>query len=201
MQQETDQRQLPQPQADSNIYGKNIFVCFFGDITPQSVQNITRVFLELSGHRPASISFLFSSRGGDVSAGITLHNFLRSLSIDLILFNMGSIDSIATVIFLSGEERYACPHSTFLFHGTALNISGNHSIRLNQLRELESQIQKDEEKIAGIVAKHTNIGLEEIKEFFNQGVSKDLQFAKEKGLIKDIKSPSIGDSFCVNVLP
>jgi len=67
--------------------------------------------------KPDVLYFLFSSNGGSVNAGIALYNFLRALPVEIIMHNTGSIDSIATVIFLAADKRYAALHSTFLFHG------------------------------------------------------------------------------------
>ena len=57
---------------------------------------------------------LFSSPGGNVSNGITIYNFLRALPVRMIIHNIGIVDSIANVIFLGIDERYAVPHSSFL---------------------------------------------------------------------------------------
>ena len=194
-QQVQDVQALPQRQ----VSGNNVFISFFGDISLPNVQNLMNTFLQISGQNPSLISFLFSSPGGDVSAGITFYNFLKSLSTKIIVYNMGNIDSVATVIFLAGNERFACPHSTFLFHGTKCRIFADQALDLSNVREMESRIEKDEEKIAGIIASNTNITEDEIKELFRQGASKDLSFAKDKNIIKDIKVPEIGDSLCVNV--
>lgn len=160
------------------IAGNNIFINFFGEINLPNVQNLMGILLQISGQSPLSISFLLSSPGGDVSAGITLYNFLKSLTTKLIIYNMGSIDSIATVIFLAGDERFACPHSTFLFHGTTCGISANQALSLSTVREIESKIEKDEEKIAGIIASNTNITEDEIKELFKTRVFQRFIFRK-----------------------
>ena len=70
------------------------------------------------------IHLLFASTGGNVDAGISAYNVLRSLPIKLVTYN-GNVDSIATIIFLAGDERIAVPHATFMFHGVAFDWSGN----------------------------------------------------------------------------
>ena len=73
--------------------------------------------------KPSRLYFLFSSSGGSVDAGITLYNFLRALPIPVIMHNVGSIESIANVVFLAADERYATPHATFLLHGITWNFA------------------------------------------------------------------------------
>ena len=53
--------------------------------------------------------------------GITLYNFLRGVSFQLNNHNIGNVDSIGDAIFLGGAERYACAHSTFMFHGVGFD--------------------------------------------------------------------------------
>ena len=45
--------------------------------------------------RPKTILFFVFLQGGSVNAGITLYNFLRSLPVELVMHNTGSVDSIA----------------------------------------------------------------------------------------------------------
>ena len=68
--------------------------------------------------RPSRLYFLFSSSGGSVDAGIALYNYLRALPVPIVMHNTGSIDSIANVVFLAADERYANPHSIFLLHAS-----------------------------------------------------------------------------------
>ena len=39
------------------------------------------------------------------------------------MHNVGQVDSSANVIFLAADERYASPHTTFLFHGMNYTFS------------------------------------------------------------------------------
>ena len=54
--------------------------------------------------------------------GVTLYNYIKSLSVKVVMHNVGLVNSIANVIFLAGNERYAVPHSSFLFHGVGFDI-------------------------------------------------------------------------------
>ncbi len=49
----------------------------------------------INKQKPDVIYCLFSSHGGQVEAGITLYNFLRSLPVELVMHNTGSTDHIA----------------------------------------------------------------------------------------------------------
>lgn len=135
--------------------------------------------------------FLLSSNGGHVDAGITLYNHLRSIPQKIIMHNMGSIDSIATVVFMAGDERYAQPNSTFLFHGVELTTGGPLSLSRSKIIELVSSIDADQQKIIGILTERTTVTRKELTKLFSEGSKKDLTFAKEKGIINNIITLSV----------
>jgi len=135
------------------------------------------------------VCFLINSGGGDVNAGIALYNYLRSLPIKIVMHNMGIIASIANVVFLAGTERYACPHSTFLFHGTTYGI--NSQVTAHQLGEIYDMAIKDQEKIIGIISDNTTIDTIALQKMFTQGETQNSAFAVKYGLIKEARFPKI----------
>jgi len=107
------------------------------------------------------------------------------------MHNTGTIDSIATVIFLAGNERYAASHSSFLFHGVSMGFNQGTALNLSQMNERKSQLENDQNKIAGIISDNTDITQDEMLKLFIQGETKGLDFAQEKGIIQGIKDPQI----------
>lgn len=142
---------------------------------------------------PDCLYFLFSSPGGDVNAGVAIYNYLRALPVArLVMHNIGSIDSVANVIFQAADERHSAPHSTFHFHGVALNLPGtNPSLSHSQIRELQSQIEALETKIANIIASRCQLTVAELQDFFLRGKSVDTAFAMQKGVIQSVSQPAI----------
>ena len=164
------------------------YITYFGPIDSGRVQALMGLFSQIiAQHKPDEIHFHLSSPGGEVMAGITFYNFLRSLPTKIIMHNIGSIDSIATVIFLAGEERRATKSSSFLFHGVAMGCKTDMGFNLAQLKERVSSLAEDENKIARIITEHTTISDDEIRSLFREGESKDPAFAKEKGFITAIE--------------
>lgn len=62
------------------------------------------------------LTIYLSSRGGDITAGMAIHNTLRMLDCNLRLVNVGQCGSIAATVFLAGHERIAMPASNFFLH-------------------------------------------------------------------------------------
>lgn len=171
---------------------KTVYVNFFDAIIDVKVKAIMAAVSEIiNQQKPDVIYCLFSSPGGQIEAGITLYNFLRSLPIEIVMHNTGSIDSIANVIFLSANTRYASVHSSFLFHGVIWNFAANTSTNRNQLAETLSGLDASETKIRGIITERTKLTPEEVRTLFTQGECKDPSFALSKGIVNEIKNPAI----------
>ena len=141
--------------------------------------------------RPSRLYFLFSSTGGSVDAGIAIYNYLRALPIAIVMHNTGSIDSIANVVFLAADERYANPHSSFLFHGIHWGFAQGAQLSWSQLQETVGRFRADEGKMVGIITQRTRITADELTRLFHQGETKDLAFAQEKGLIHKVEEAKV----------
>jgi ATP-dependent protease ClpP protease subunit len=171
---------------------KTVYVNFFDAIIDVKVKAIMAAVSEIiNQQKPDVIYCLFSSPGGQVEAGITLYNFLRSLPIEIVMHNTGSIDSIASVVFLSANIRYASVHSSFLFHGVNWNFAANTSINRSQLTEIFSGLDASETRIQGIITERTKLTSAEVRALFTQGECKDPNFALSKGIVNEIKNPAI----------
>jgi len=176
----------------TNTTDDTIYVNYFDGIDDSKVKSLMAICSDIvANQKPKTIYFLFSSNGGGVNAGITLYNFLRALPVEIVMHNVGSIDSIANVIFLAGSRRYAAVHSSFLFHGINWGFGAGASLTFNQLNETLSIFKREEDKIASIIAERTKMTEPEIRDLFRQGETKDLQFAVSKGVIDEIIAPSI----------
>ncbi|HND48478.1 MAG TPA: ATP-dependent Clp protease proteolytic subunit [Anaerolineales bacterium] len=171
---------------------KTVYINFYDGINDKTVKILMAICSDvIAQHKPDILYFLFASGGGWVTAGITFHNFLRSLPVKVVMHNMGVIDSIATVIFLAGEERFTSPHSSFLFHGVEWTFAQQTSLSTSKLAEHSSQLKQDERKIANVYLERTALTDTEITELFKQGESKDPTFALEKKFIQEIKNPAV----------
>lgn len=169
-----------------------VYVSYFHSIDDAKAQSLMGVCADIvAKQRPNTIYFLFSSTGGGVNAGLALYNFLRALPVEIVMHNIGSIDSIATVIFLAASKRYAAKHSSFLFHGINWNFSSKASLTFYQINENLSRIKQEETRVASIVAERTKMTEAAIQELFRQGECKDLQFALANGIIDEIIDPVI----------
>ena len=125
--------------------------------------------------------------------GMTVFNVLRGMPFKLITHNVGNVDSIGNVIFLAGEERYACSNATFMFHGVAAGLPPNQT-RMEQkdLRERLDSVESDNARIASVIGQRANFKEErEIADLFLEARTKTPNYAREKGIIHEIRDVQI----------
>lgn len=171
---------------------KTVYINFFDGIDPTKVNKFIQFTTEvIKQHSPTELYFFIASNGGDVDSGFVLYNFLISLQSKLIvtMHNTGTIDSIANVIFVGGQNRFAAPNASFLFHGVSMNLQGGCSRTI--LKESLSRLEGMENRIAHTVSKHSKLTEAELTNLFLQGEGKDVKFALDKEIIQEIKTPSV----------
>src|ERR1700733_1141954 len=106
---------------------KTVYISFYDDINVVKVNKFIQFCTEVCRvHNPSELYFLIASPGGDVDSGFVLYNYLISLQskVRITMHNTGMINSIANVIFIAGQKRYAAPNAAFLFHGVKSNLNG-----------------------------------------------------------------------------
>ncbi len=193
--------QQPQPAADAQppalqqpvqaAAPKIIYVSFSAEIVPKTSEALLAVLADQVNQGVRTVYLMLSTPGGSVMHGLNLYNVLRALPIKLITHNVGNVDSIGNAIFLAGDERYACPHSTFMFHG--VGFDGQAGLRLEEkmLRERLGSVLADQKRIGAIMRERTSLDVKKIRGLFRQAQTKDAAYARTHGIIDDIRDVQI----------
>ena len=172
-----------------------LYIIFTGPIDEQiAAQMIQQIDVAINSDNGFEFLYLvINTPGGGVNAGITLYNYLRGLPIKIVTHNIGQVDSIGNVIFLAGDERYAAPATSFLFHGVAFGGNGNFSFSLTNLEERLSQVKQDEKRIQTVVSSRSDLGPRKLLGFFKSGrsISPDEALGfKIIAEVRDLEIPS-----------
>ncbi|QDV91690.1 ATP-dependent Clp protease proteolytic subunit 2 [Phycisphaerae bacterium RAS2] len=171
-----------------------VYVSFCAEVNPTTTEALLKTCSDLANRGVRQIYLLLSTPGGGVSNGITLFNVLRALPCQLVTHNVGSVNSIGNVLFLAGEMRYASPGTTFMFHGVGFDIVDRVRFEERNLVERLQSIRADQKKIADIIRSRTSFPKDgEIKRLFLQAATKDTAFAKERGIIHEIREAKVPD--------
>lgn len=168
-----------------------VYISFHAPINEQTTQQLLGATFDQMQQGATEIVYLLSTPGGVIASGITLYNILKSLPVSVVMHNVGNIDSIGNAIFLAGKTRFACTHSTFMFHGVGFDICQGARLERQYLKERLDSIVADESRIGGIIADETALVAEEIDDLFAQANTKDARFALDKGFINEIRDVSI----------
>jgi ATP-dependent protease ClpP protease subunit len=169
-----------------------VYVSFSAEINANTTESLLAMMSNLANQGAEEVVLLLSTPGGNVMNGINLYNVLRAMPFHLITHNVGNVDSIGSAIFLAGEERYACPHSTFMFHGVTVGVESA-SARLGEknLGESLASVQADQKRIGAIIEERTNLEAAQIEPLFLESQTKDSAYAVGTGIVHEVKDVDI----------
>ena len=161
---------------------------FLAQVNPQTSDQLFQAIDNLLRQGTTKIRLLLSTPGGSVFHGLSIHNYLKGLPVEVHTYNFGSVDSIGVVIFSAGSKRYTVPHSRFLIHSVKFNINGQASMDEKQLEEHLKGLQIDQKNIAKVIADTTGKSIETLINAMNNRTTLSPQEAVEYGLVHEIKN-------------
>ncbi len=168
-----------------------VYVSFSAEINPNTTESLIAVMANCVNQKVKTVYLMLSTPGGTVMNGMNLYNILRGMPFELTTHNVGNVDSIGNAVFLAGKNRYAAPHSTFMFHGVGFNAQQGGRFEEKLLRERLDGILSDQKRIGAIITDRTNISDSEVEELFREAQTKDATYAVGCGLIHKIKDVQI----------
>jgi ATP-dependent Clp protease protease subunit len=184
------EQQPPQPitaQAVPDI----VYVSFSAEINPNTTETLIATVSNIANKGVKTVYLMLSTPGGSVMNGMNLYNVLRSLPIHLVTHNVGNVDSIGNAVFLAGEDRFACPHSTFMFHGVGFDLNGQFRLEEKFLKEKLDSIHIEHNRIGSVIEERTKLERDAISKLFLEAQTKDATFAVGCGIVKEIKDVDV----------
>ncbi|MCB9899130.1 MAG: ATP-dependent Clp protease proteolytic subunit [Planctomycetes bacterium] len=145
-----------------------------------------RACTDLSNKGVGTIYVLLSTPGGSVTNGIHIYNVLRALPSKVIMHNVAAVNSIGNVIFLAGEERYASPSTTFMYHGVGFDVQGAR-FEERMLRERLDSISLISRRLETSSARAPTSPTQARLMTSSAGSHRDTAFAKDRGIIHDVR--------------
>lgn len=177
-----------------------VYLSFNAEIVPATTESLIAAMTNYATLGVQTVHLLLSTPGGDVMNGITIYNILRGLPIHFVTHNVGQVDSIGNVIFLAGDERYACPQATFMFHGVSLGTVPGERLEGKALRERLGRWEAAEQRIAAIIADRTQLQEADITDLFLEERTKDAAYAAGCGIIDEVRDIDIPAGSAVQTL-
>lgn len=160
---------------------------FYAGIDNVRCANLLTYLVDLQRGGATKLTIAMSSPGGNVNAGITMHNHLRSMPFEIEIHNIGNIDSIANAVFLGSPTRSANPSATFMFHGIAFDGTAGERLDERKLLEKLDVITADHERTARIIAQNSNLSPEAALELFKEQRTVSAEWALNNGLVQELR--------------
>ena len=123
-----------------------------GDVNSDMVRRVFDAVADMTEDRITTAHILIQSNGGYVSDGICLYNYLSKLPIRIVTYNAGAVASIAVILYLAGEQRYASDTARFMVHKS--HASAPHGARPDALRIIVEGLQADDARTEQILREH-----------------------------------------------
>jgi ATP-dependent Clp protease, protease subunit len=168
-----------------------VYVSFSAEINANTTESLLATMANCANQGVDEVQLLLSTPGGSVMNGMNLYNMLRAMPFKLTTHNVGNVDSIGNAVFLSGEQRYACPHSTFMFHGVGFDAIATTHFDEKLLSERLASVLADQKRMAGIIEERTNLEAAQIEPLFREAQTKDAAYAIGAGIVHEVKDVAI----------
>lgn len=151
----SDQRACPC--VDPCVDPSEAWISFIRPVTTDSVAALLAAAQTLAAEGAQRLHLGIGSAGGNIVAGLAAFNQLRALPIVWTTYNLGSVDSVALLPFLLGEERFVDDWSSFLFHGVSWTFAGQGETAATQVGDAFACISGYERTLSAITAERTGL--------------------------------------------
>jgi len=168
-----------------------VYISFSAEIVPNTTETLIAVLGEQANKKVDEVYLMLSTPGGSVMHGMNLYNVMKAFPFKLITHNVGNVDSIGNAVFLAGEERYACPQSTFMFHGVGFDAVAGQRLEEKLLREKLDSLLQDQLRIGAIIGDRTKLDDGQIGDLFRETRTKDANYALSVGIVHDVRDVNI----------
>jgi ATP-dependent Clp protease protease subunit len=148
-------------------------------VLPEEIAAQLKTF-EQAGHK--AVDVFVNSPGGEVFAGITLHNLLMRSTLDVIMHVDGLAASAASLVLMAGDKIIAAPSSIVMIHSAWTVAAGN----ADQFEQAAREMRTVDQSIAGIYAARTGQSLEKIREMLAAETWLGAEDAKALGFVDEI---------------
>ena len=144
---------------------------------------INLLYLDSISHE--DINLYINSPGGDLSAGLAIIDIINNIKSNVNTICLGRCYSMAAIILACGNKgkRAMLPNSEVMIHEVAItHMEG----RTKDVLRIANMTKEKNEKILSILAKNTNLTINNLKELTKTDYYMNAEDALEKGFIDKI---------------
>ena len=162
---------------------KNRIIFLEGEINSTSANDLIKKVLYLDSLSKEPISIYISSPGGSVLSGMAIIDTLEIIESKIKTIAIGLCASMAALILMNGDERYATKHSEIMIHDIFSEAPLGKEIDIK--RSLK-KMTKHRKTIIELFKQKTNQNEKQIEEAISYDHYMSSEEAKEFGIIDKI---------------
>jgi ATP-dependent Clp protease, protease subunit len=170
-----------------NLKSKSVVIRLNGQINNSTINSLMTAIDNKMKEDVRDFVLLLSSHGGDTAAGLTGYNYLKGLPVKITTCNIGTVSSIATVLYCTGSKRISVPHAKFLIHEPYWTFQES-TLDESEIDEIMKRLTIYKQNIAKVIATNTGKTVLEVLDIMHQRTTFTPDEAMTWGLIHEISS-------------
>ena len=176
-------------ELSSLFYLQKRMIFLTGEITDSLSTEIIQQILYLSDINKEPIFLFINSPGGNVSAGLTIYDTMKSCGCDIVTICNGMAASMGAFLLASGTKgmRYSMPHAEVMIHQVMGGVHGQAS----DIEICAAHIRERKNTLNALLSEMTGQPLEKISVDTDRDYYMNATQAKEYGMIDHIGNPKI----------
>lgn len=170
---------------------QEVIIHFLGKIEAKNIAALLQIIDKERLRGTKTFVITLNTTGGDPEIGLAAYNYLKSLPITIITYNLDNVSSAGVYLYCAGSKRYSSPDGYFLFHGVS------NSVQNASISALKANVKKNEIYIKGIRNIYSNCmnkGFMDKYDFLKDDVILDSFEAKSVGLVHEMGVPVVSDA-------
>jgi len=158
---------------------ETVYIEFFSTINTESINKLIIEIEEKISKGKDKFFIIIESSGGSTSEGFRIFNYLEGIDAEIITYNIGSVSSMAFIMFCAGDKRYCSLYSRFTYHKTGYNLS-DFRLDLGNIDVYYQQLEIEKKYIVDIL--FSIIGKKRAKEIIEKDYLNHTTYTSEQAL-------------------
>ncbi len=162
-----------------------------GSIETKKGVELIDVISQVQQHKEAiGYNIFINSQGGVVDTGFQIYDYLVSLKKPINTIGIGTVASIATVVFMAGTTRKLKAGTNFIIHLPMLSIDGY--VNSNDMDYIKSDLETTNKRLLDFYKKGTNLTEDALMPLLSNETNLTIEQTKNLGFTtEDFVEPKI----------
>ena len=147
------------------------------------------------------VHLIVGTGGGNIPDALLTYGFLCAVPAKLTTYNMSTVASAGTMIYLAGERRIAAPNAVFEFHHvTQIFSKPPASMTLDEFTDEKMSLAMNLERMEQVYRERTSLTPAQIEEFRQHAVFFDATAAQNAGIAHEVVALRIPPGAAITVV-